>query len=215
MKEIIRELIHNKAFCVAVLGYTAYTFALGGFAAWAPKFGISIIGGDIANINNLIGLVTVTAGIIGTLIGGKWGAIFQENDYMAKNNLKSVSGFNRFCMWTSILATPFAFALPMIRNQWLFVADMFLIQTCMFAASAPINTALLVAVRPQIAAISMAFSIFVIHALGDLISPPIIGLISDLSNLPDAMYILGVFVVISAVIWSIKTDSHSSTALQS
>ncbi len=205
LKSILQELATNRAYKISVLGYTAYTFALGGFAAWAPKFGISIIGGDIANINNSIGLVTVVSGILGTVIGGKWGASLQGSKISNSVENTAVDGFNRFCMWTSIFATPFAFALPLIRNQWLFMADMFMIQTFMFAASAPINTALLVAVRPQVAAIAMAFSIFVVHALGDLISPPIVGLISDYASLPQALFLLSFFVLVSAVIWSLNT----------
>ncbi|MGD0445693.1 MAG: MFS transporter, partial [Edaphobacter sp.] len=47
----------------------------------------------------------------------------------------------------------------------------------------PVNAATLNAVRPEIRATAMAGQLFMIHALGDAISPPIIGAVSDRSNL--------------------------------
>jgi fucose permease len=47
----------------------------------------------------------------------------------------------------------------------------------------PVNAATLNAVRPEIRATAMAGQLFMIHALGDAISPPIIGAVSDRSTL--------------------------------
>jgi hypothetical protein len=47
----------------------------------------------------------------------------------------------------------------------------------------------------------MALSIFVIHALGDLWSPPLLGLLMD--QMPIAMAMMGVplAIAVSAVVW--------------
>jgi hypothetical protein len=52
-----------------------------------------------------------------------------------------------------------------------------------FLGTGPVNAATLNAVRPEIRATAMAGQLLVIHLLGDMTSPKIIGLVSDHSNL--------------------------------
>jgi hypothetical protein len=47
----------------------------------------------------------------------------------------------------------------------------------------------------------MAFSVFVIHALGDVISPPLIGLVSDHSSLAHGVLLVPIALVACAVFW--------------
>ena len=61
---------------LAVGGYIAQTFALGGFSAWAPQYGVDVLGVSLTESSFKIGASTLLAGLIGTLIGGKWGNIF-------------------------------------------------------------------------------------------------------------------------------------------
>src|SRR5512140_994531 len=55
-----------------VLGYCAYTFAIGGFSFWAPTFLHDRYGLELAAANFKFGLITVVAGAIGTALGGTW-----------------------------------------------------------------------------------------------------------------------------------------------
>jgi len=197
--KVLVDLVKNRNYVFTVLGYTAYTFGLGGFAAWAPQFGVKALNADLAEINLLLGAVTILAGTIGTLVGGRYGHLFFN-----KFKGDTVAAFNRFCMWTSILAAPFAFAVVYVESFYLFVAAIFMVQTIMFAASAPINTAILAAVPSRIVTTASAVSIFTIHALGDLISPAMVGLLADYMPLRSAMLILPMAVVVSAVLWGMQ-----------
>jgi hypothetical protein len=47
----------------------------------------------------------------------------------------------------------------------------------------------------------MAVSIFVIHLLGDAISPPIIGFLADGSSLSRAVLIVPIAVALSGALW--------------
>jgi hypothetical protein len=47
----------------------------------------------------------------------------------------------------------------------------------------------------------MALSIFAIHLLGDLISPPLIGAISDVGSLTQAMFVIPVALAIATFAW--------------
>ena len=71
----------------------------------------------------------------------------------------------------------------------------------MFAATAPINTAILGAVPSSMAATAFALSIFLIHALGDVISPPLVGFFADHMPMPKAMMALVVALALSGIIW--------------
>ncbi len=53
-----------------VLGYCAYTAAVGAFSFWAPKFLVSVHRMKLDKANFVFGLITVVGGIGGTLIGG-------------------------------------------------------------------------------------------------------------------------------------------------
>jgi fucose permease len=52
-----------------------------------------------------------------------------------------------------------------------------------FLGTGPVNAATMNAVRPEVRATAMAGQLLVIHALGDAISPRIIGAVSDRSTL--------------------------------
>ena len=55
---------------MVVLGYCAYTFSMGGFAYWAPKYLHAQYGIETGRASVTFGLVTVVAGALGTLVGG-------------------------------------------------------------------------------------------------------------------------------------------------
>jgi hypothetical protein len=54
-----------------VIGYTAQTFALGGFAAWAPKYLYRTLGLDLKTADYWFGLILVVTGILATFEGGQ------------------------------------------------------------------------------------------------------------------------------------------------
>ena len=48
----------------------------------------------------------------------------------------------------------------------------------------------------------VALSIFIMHLLGDVPSPPLIGILSDMSSLARAFLIVPLAILISGIIWS-------------
>jgi hypothetical protein len=64
-----------------------------------------------------------------------------------------------------------------------------------------VNAATLNAVRPEIRATAMAGQLFIIHALGDMISPRIIGAVSDRSTLNIGLGSTLVTMLIAAIIF--------------
>ena len=65
-----RTLVRNPLYRAGVLGYCAYTFAIGGFAHWAPYTLHERYGVEPGRASILFGLVTLAGGVAGTLVGG-------------------------------------------------------------------------------------------------------------------------------------------------
>jgi len=79
---------------------------------------------------------------------------------------------------------------------WLFVAELLL-----FLSTGPVNVVIVNVVPVGGRAMAMAVSIFAIHLLGDAISPPIIGVLADITGLARAVLIVPVTVALSSVLW--------------
>jgi MFS family permease len=81
---------------------------------------------------------------------------------------------------------------------WIFV---FLAVFSLFFNTGPTNTILANVTHPSIRASAFAFNIFIIHALGDVISPPIIGRIADLFSLRLGFFVLAVMTLVGGMLW--------------
>ena len=68
-----------------------------------------------------------------------------------------------------------------------FLVAMIVAQLCLFASSGPINAAIVNLASPAERATAIALSIFTIHILGDVLSPPVIGALSDAASLQEAV----------------------------
>ncbi|MEK6630355.1 MAG: MFS transporter, partial [Acidobacteriota bacterium] len=60
----------NRQYVLAVLGYAAYTFAVGGLSFWVPIYLNRELGLTLARADFVVGAITVAAGILGTFTGG-------------------------------------------------------------------------------------------------------------------------------------------------
>jgi formate-dependent nitrite reductase membrane component NrfD len=76
---------------------------------------------------------------------------------------------------------------------------LFLACFCLFFNTGPSNTALANVTHPSIRATAFAVNIFVIHALGDAISPWIIGKVADANKTETSSGLAVGFMVVSAM----------------
>ena len=63
--DTLKSLARNRAYVGTVLGYAAYTFAVGGLAVWMPTYLERVRGLELARADFLVGGVTVVAGLGG------------------------------------------------------------------------------------------------------------------------------------------------------
>jgi MFS family permease len=105
-----------------------------------------------------------------------------------------------------------AFALPCFLGilytplpvAWVFT---FLAIFGLFIPTGPGNTILANVVRSDIRGTAFAINVLVIHALGDVISPPLIGAVADRSSLQFAFLLTSVMIAVGAVLWLLGARS--------
>jgi phage-related holin len=85
---------------------------------------------------------------------------------------------------------------PTLCLMWMVAAQLLL-----FLSTGPINAAIVNLVVATERATAIALSVFAIHLLGDLLSPFLIGALSDASSLAQAVKIVPVAVLIGACVW--------------
>jgi MFS family permease len=196
-----------------VLGYCAYTFAIGGFAFWAPTYLYRQYAMNPGKASIVFGLVTVAGGSVGTILGGALADRAaaarvraaetakgrpleprEMDDAVARGNLMVPA------LGTAIGVPLSAMAIAAGTAPHFFLA-VFPAEIALFLLSGPINVALLGASPPELRARAMALSIFAIHALGDLWSPPLIGLVADHAPMQVAMFAGPAFFGLAAYVW--------------
>jgi len=187
-----QRLVRNKPYALTVLGYAAYTFAMGGLAYWMPAFLERVRGIPHSEATVSFGAIVVITGFIGTFAGGWLG------DYLHKYSRQAY-------LWLSAIATliaaPFVWLALTTASPTLYLASMVVAQLCLFLSTGPINAAIVNLVVATERASAVALSVFAIHLLGDALSPYLIGALSDKFSLAQAVKIVPIAVVIGGCVW--------------
>lgn len=209
------QLAKTPSYVFNLAGMTAMTFAIGGISFWVRTYVNEYRGVDDEKHTGLVvGGILVASGLGATLFGGWLGDKLRSKypgSYFAVSGIGMLVGFPFFLL---MLHTPFPWA-------WVF---MFISIFCMFLNTGPSNTIIANVTHPAMRSTAFAASIFVIHALGDVISPPIIGAICDATRSPElphgdmnkAFMTVGVAVLLSGVFWMLgarhlKRDTELAT----
>jgi MFS family permease len=183
-------LIKTPSYVLCTLGMTAMTFAIGGIGFWMPYF-LKHQPGASGPVEVIFGAITCVAGLIGTLLGGVLGDKLRgrfSGSYFLVSGLAMLIGFP-FMLLT--IRAPF----PTI---WIMI---FVTCFCLFFNTGPTNTILANVTHPSLRSTAFALNILVIHALGDVISPVIIGIVSDRYSMTHAFTLVGVMFVVAGILW--------------
>jgi len=198
--------LRTPSYVFCTLGMTAMTFAIGGIAFWMPYY-LETRPGAPAASTFIFGVVTVVAGLSATLLGGYLGDRLRSRfpgSYFLVSGVAMLAGFPVFL---AVLETPF---------PWIWVL-IFVTVFCLFFSTGPTNTILANVTHPSMRAAGFALNILVIHALGDVISPVIIGLLSDwFGDMSKAFVLVGAMFVVAGVLWLLgarflERDTEGST----
>ena len=198
-----RALLRNRPYVLTVLGYAAYTFALGGMALYIVKFLERVRGVSEGQASVGFAAVVILTGLIGIALGG-W-----LSDKLLKVTQQSY-------LWVSGVATLIAAPLALVgltsATPAVYWTAIVLAQLLLFSSTGPINSAIVNVVAPEIRATAVAMSIFTIHILGDVPSPTIVGALSDARSLGEAVLIIPIALLIGGAVWTYAAWREGNSA---
>ena len=186
----IRGLTRNPAFWTATLGMAMMTFALGGIQVWMPTFLSTMRGYSLKAANELFGGIIVLDGTLASLAGGWLGDRLLPR---TKGAYYMVSAISMALGVPVMIIALFARGRAMVPGI-LVAAFLLLLNT------APLNAALINSVGAHIRATAIAFNIFIIHLLGDVPSPTLMGWIADRRSLQVAFICPVIAMMVSSAI---------------
>ncbi len=181
-------LFRNPAYMFAVLGYAMSTFTIGGISWWMPDFLQRVGGMDGSHAGFTIGAITAVTGLLGTAVGGFWAQRWLRRDHRA---------LYWVCALGPLLCAPFALLCFFGPVKTMLPALAMALFT-LFLGSGPVNAAIVNSVSGQVRATALAGQLFLIHLLGDVPSPRVIGFVSDRSNLRDGLGVAVIALVLSS-----------------
>ena len=186
-------LLRTPSFVLCTLGMAAMTFAIGGIAFWMPYY-LEGRPGAPANSTIIFGAITALAGLVATLLGGLAGDKLRQRFPGSYFLVSGVAMLIGFLVFLAMLYLNVSF-------MWLWVL-IFLTCFCLFFNTGPTNTIIANVTHPSMRAAGFALCIFVIHALGDVISPVIIGLLNDyFHDMKKSFLIVGLAFLIAGALW--------------
>lgn len=168
----IKALSRNRSFMGNTFGFTCVTFAAGSLAVFGPQFMGHALRQkhhvEEASISLLFGIITVLAGFCGVAIGSVSSTRFGKYTPRADPII---------CAIGLLGCTPFLFlSLTLSKDQptmtWIFI---FVGETLLFLNWPIVTDMVLYTVLPTRRSTAEAMQILISHALGDAISPLLVG----------------------------------------
>lgn len=187
-----KSLLRIKSYVLNCAAMTAMTFAIGGMAFFMPRYLEEQKGIPLDRASMYFGAITAVGGLLATLAGGMAGDALR-NRFGGAYFIVSAAGM--------LVGFPIFLAMLYVTEPWLLWTLLFFAVFCLFFNTGPSNTALANVTHPSVRATAFAVNIFAIHALGDAISPAIIGVIADHSNLQTGFLLVSLTILVGGVLW--------------
>ena len=191
VRSTIPGLLRNGAFVTATLGLAMYTFALGGLQQWMPTFLYRVRNIPLDKATLIFGAMTGATAIVATLSGGWLGDRLLKRQKGAYYTLSGAA---------MLVAVPLMIVAIYMTGSPMFPA-MCLAEFFLLLNTGPLNAAIVNSVDAKIRSTALAVNVVVIHLLGDVPSPSIIGWISDkTSSLQTGFWVTFVAAALSGII---------------
>ena len=169
MKDYL-ELFKIPSYLYNIAGMAAVTFATGAYGIWGSPFYQRVRGMSEKQAGLTIGILTCCAGLLGIGLG-MW-----LPDKLQKQTRRA------YMLWAGFavaVAVPFGGLALLIPARFLSLALLFIAMFMLSATLGPCNTIPANVIPANRRAAGYAVNIFLIHLLGDISSPPLIGRMSD------------------------------------
>jgi len=195
-KETMAEFtacLRNRSYVYNVLAASAMTFAIGGIGFWIPDYIVEFRHvGNVEVVGLIFGAILAVGGLGGTVVGGWLSDRKNRTDKSAYMTTSAWAMFVAGIFSVAMLFVPFPYAWGLMA-----VAVFFLF----FNTGS--NSAIITNVTaPEMRASAFALSIFITHALGDVISPFVIGIITDATGSMNIAFLaVSGAIGLSSILW--------------
>ncbi len=206
-RRAVGELVRTPSYLLNCLAMTAMTFVIGGLAAWIPTYLVRVRGMELAQANVVFGLLTLISGVGGTAAGGWLGDRLLRR-FPAAYFLVSGAGL--------LFSVPCAAGVILLESRTWALAAIFLAEVLIFLNTGPLNAIIAAVSRSEVRATAFALNIFIIHLLGDAVSPAVVGLLSDRVGLAAALWIAPVGLALAAALsfWGCRYYAGDAARVQ-
>ncbi|HEY1263808.1 MAG TPA: MFS transporter [Terriglobales bacterium] len=194
-RDTIVGLFSNPAFWTANLGMAMMTFSLGGLQVWMPTFLSESRGFSLESANYVFGIIIVVDGIFASLAGG----------WLGDRLLPRMKGAYYLVSAVSMALGVPVMIVALYSRGPLMIPGICLAAFLLLFNTSPLNAAIINSVGPHVRATALAVNIFVIHLLGDVPSPTLMGYIADRRSLQASFILPVIAMVISSAILFVGT----------
>jgi MFS transporter, Spinster family, sphingosine-1-phosphate transporter len=168
------------------------TFAIGGISFFMPRYMMEAGAGGAGRVGLIFGGITAGSGLLATLAGG-WLGDRLRTRWPGSYFIVSAMGLGvGFPLFLGVLYV------SSIEGKWVLLV---LAVFALFFNTGPSNTILANVTPGRLRPTAFAVNIFVIHALGDAVSPVVIGFVADKSSLRMGFVVVSVTFLLGAVFW--------------
>lgn len=147
---------------------------------------------DLGPVGVYFGGILVIGGLVATMTGSFLAETLKKRGIRSSDFLVSGAG--------ALLGLPFLIGLLYVPFPLAWLMLFFAIFG-LFLNTGPVNTILANTTPPAIRSTAFALNIFLLHALGDVVSPPIIGRVTDRFDWTTAFLVISAMVLLSAGLW--------------
>lgn len=194
-REALWTLATNAQWMWSVAGYTAYTFSLGALAVWMPAFMQRERGWSPESAAITFSGIVVVTGFLGTIAGGAVDARLARGRAAPSLVL---------CAITALVAAPLLMLAIATQDRTICIVATGVGCFMAFVSQAPINAAILNSVGSDARAFAVGMSTLMIHVLGDVPSPWLVGKVSDATgSLAKGLGLVPIGFAAAAIIWGV------------
>ncbi len=186
-------LLQNKPFLRVCFAQAMSTFVMGGLAAWMPLYLHRYLQMGTAQAGTYFGILVIICGAIGTYAGGQLAAWWFTRSSRAYYQLITL------CF---VAALPVCWCTLCMTHTFAVLSCLAFALVILFIPTGAIAAALVATTDKRIRSMAFALNIFLIHLLGDALSPTLIGWASQTWNLKAAVFLCTLALLPGA--WTIR-----------
>ena len=180
--EIARKLFQIPTYWVLLGALIFSFFTIGGTSFWLTSYLVRDYGLSLTKAGSIAGIVLVSSGLTGTLLGG-WLADFMQR--------RRPEGRLFTCMLGFLIGAPLVLLALFIHTLLPFIAVFVVAAISLNFCTGPLNAVIQDVIAPNMRATAVGLALLLAHLLGDAAAPSIIGLISDRFSLGTALMVTG------------------------